>query len=82
MGQILIRGLDDTRLVRLKMLAKERQTSVEALAREAVHARADERSVEEKLAIVREMQARTRRAMIPGIAQTPGVELIREDRDR
>lgn len=81
MGQILIRQLDDAVIRRLKVAARERKTSVEALARQAI-THAAELSVEEKLAIVRDMQAITSRAMVPGVRQTPGVDLIREDRDR
>lgn len=81
MGQMLVRQLDDAAIARLKARAKERRTSVEALAREAIH-KAAELSVEEKLAIVRRMQAITERAKVPGAVQTPGVELVREDRDR
>lgn len=81
MGQILVRQLDDAAIERLKRRAQEAKTSVEALAREAIH-RAAELNAEEKRAIVRRMQAWSRAARIPGAPQTPGVELIREDRDR
>lgn len=81
MGQILVRQLDDATITRLKIVARERKTSVEALAREAITAAA-KLTVDEKLAIVRHMQAITERAKVPGVAQTPGVDLIREDRDR
>jgi len=80
MGQMLVRQLDDSAIERLKIRARERKTSVEALAREAIH-KAAELTVEEKLAVVRDMQEWGRRAGIPGKPQTPGVELIREDRD-
>ena len=81
MGQILIRQLDDATIARLKVRARERKTSVEALAREAIN-KAAALSVEEKLAIVRRMQDWADRAKVPGVKQTPGWELIREDRDR
>lgn len=81
MGQILVRQLDDATLTRLKIRAQERKTSVEALAREAI-TQAATLTVEEKLAIVRRMQAITGRAKVPGVPQTLGVDLIREDRDR
>jgi len=81
MGQILIRQLDDATLSRLKIRAQERKTSVEALAREAI-TQAAALTVEEKVAIAHRMQAITRRAMVPGVPQTLGVDLIREDRDR
>lgn len=78
---MLIRQLDESAIARLKRRAKERKTSAEALAREAIH-KAAELTVEEKRALVRQMQAKMRSALIPGVEQTPGAELIREDRDR
>lgn len=48
----------------------------------AAMAKAATLSVDEKLAIVRDMQAVTERAEVPGVTQTPGVDIIREDRDR
>lgn len=81
MGQLLVRQLDDATISRLKIRAREQKTSVEALAREAIGKAAD-LTVTEKLAIVRRMQAITERAKVPGVRQTPGEELIREDRDR
>jgi plasmid stability protein len=80
MGQLLVRQLDDAAIERLKVRARERKTSVEALAREAIH-KAAELTVEEKLALVRRMQEWSRRVMVPGVPQTPGVDLIRESRD-
>jgi plasmid stability protein len=81
MGQLLIRQLDDGAITRLKVRARERNMSVEALAREAI-VKAAELTIAEKQALVRRMQAKVRAAMIPGVEQTPGVDLIREDRDR
>ncbi len=81
MGQIVVRQIDDERLARLKARAKAERTSVEALAREAIHLAAGGLTVEQKRAIVREMQAAGERAKIPGAVQTPGWVLIREDRD-
>ena len=80
MGQILVRQLDDSVIARLKDRARERKTSVEALARQAITTAA-ELSVEEKLAVVRKMQEWSSTAIIPGVNQTPGWVLIREDRD-
>ena len=80
MAQILVRQLDDAAVERLKARAREKGTSVEALAREAIH-KAAELSVEEKLSLVRKAQEWSRRARIPGAKQTLGVDLIREDRD-
>ena len=82
MAQMTVRRLDDAKLARLKTRAKEQRTSVEALAREAIHQFADNLTVAEKQAIVREMQAKFKAAMVPGAIQTPGWVLIREDRDR
>lgn len=81
MGQLLIRQLDDQTIARLKLRARERKMSVESLAREAI-SEAARLTVEEKLALVRAMQAWSEKAKIPGARQTPGVELIREDRAR
>lgn len=80
MGQILVRQLDDAVIARLKDRAREQKTSVEALARQAI-TKASELSVEEKRALVRKMQEWGRKAIVPGVEQTPGWELIREDRD-
>jgi plasmid stability protein len=82
MGQILIRQLDDAAIERLKLRARERKTSVEALVRDAIHRVAAELSSEEKMGVVREMRAKYSAAVIPGVRQTSGVDLIREDRDR
>ena len=81
MGQLLIRQLDDVTLARLKIAARERKTSVEALARDAVR-KVAQLTVDEKLALVRAMQAWSEAAKVPGVNQTSGVDLIREDRDR
>lgn len=80
MGQMLVRQLDDAALRRLKVRARERKVSVEALAREAIH-KAAELTVEEKLALVRGMQEWSERARLQGAPQTLGEDLIREDRD-
>ena len=82
MAQMTVRRLDDAKLARLKTRAKEQRTSVEALAREAIHQIADNLTVAEKQAVVREMQAKFKSVMVPGAIQTPGWVLIREDRDR
>lgn len=80
MAQLLIRQIDDATITRLENLARERKTSVEAVARAAIH-QAAQLTVAEKLEIVREMQAWSRGAQIPGAPQTPGIDLIREGRD-
>lgn len=76
-----IRQLEDSALLRLKDKAKQQRTSVEALARHAIHREAAALTVEEKLGLVDRMQAITRNAMVPGVRQTPAEELIRESRD-
>ncbi len=80
MGQILVRQLDEVTIERLKARARERKTSVEALAREAIR-QAAETTVEEKLAIVERMRAWGERAINRDVPQTPTLDLIREDRD-
>ena len=66
MAQMTVRRLDDAKLARLKTRAKEQRTSVEALVRDAIHQIADNLTVAEKQAIVREMQAKFKAAMVPG----------------
>lgn len=53
---------------------------MEAEARAAL-ARGARLTVEEKMAVAREMQAEFERVKVPGVAQTPGWQLIREGRD-
>lgn len=81
MGQILVRQLDDATIAQFKARARERKTSIEALAREAL-TEAARLTVEEKLALIRKMQDWGRRAINPDVEQTPSLDLIREDRDR
>lgn len=78
---MLVRQLDDAAVERLKARAREMHTSVEALAREAIH-KAAELGLEEKLTLVRRSQEWSRKARVPGAPQSLGVDLIREDRDR
>ncbi|MGS1017824.1 FitA-like ribbon-helix-helix domain-containing protein [Allosphingosinicella humi] len=80
MGQILVRQLDDAAIERLKIRARERKTSVEALAREAIY-KAAEMTADEKRGLVRKMLDAGERAKVRGVSQTPGWMLIREDRD-
>lgn len=77
---MLIRQIDDTTLDVLRARAKAKGTSLEALGREAIRKEA-RLTVEEKLALVARMQEAGERAKIPGVEQTPGWVLIREDRD-
>ena len=80
MAQVLVRNIDDDRLKRLRARAKAQKTSVEALAREAIHSAADE-LVTERKSLVQEMQEWSRNARVPGGGQSLGVDLIREARD-
>ena len=81
MGQILVRQLDDATIEQLKALARERKTSVEALARDAI-TKAARPTVAEKLEIVRQLHAWSESARIPGAKQTSTLELIRQGRGR
>jgi plasmid stability protein len=80
MAQMSIRQIDDDAYARLKARAKAERTTAEALAREAIH-KAARLTVQEKLALVQEMQDWSRKAKVPGVKQTLGVVLIREARD-
>ncbi len=81
MGQLLVRQLDDAVIARLKAKARERNTSVEALARAAL-TEAARLTTEEKIALVEKMRDWGRRARNPDVPQTPSLDLIREDRER
>jgi plasmid stability protein len=80
MAQLLIRNVDDERLDRLRARAKSLKRSVESLARDALHAAADDTAAE-RLALAQEMQEWSRKAKVAGSTQTLGVHLIREARD-
>lgn len=80
MGQLLIRQLDDADIDRLRVRAKARRTSVEALARDAIR-NAARLTVAEKYELVRNMQAKFEALKDPAMPQTPGWILIREGRD-
>ncbi len=81
MGQILVRQLDDATLTQLKIAARARRTSAEAIARQAI-TEAARLTVEEKRAVVEQLRAWSDAAKVPGATQSIGVDLIREDRDR
>lgn len=72
--------LNDVDLDRLRFRASIKKVSVDALAREAIR-QAGNLTPEEKLALVREMQAESLQLQVPGVEQTPGWILIREGRD-
>ncbi len=80
MAQMTVRQIDDKRYEQLRVRAKLRGLSAEALAREAIHDAA-QLTDDEKLELVKAMQAWSIAARVPGAPQTPGIELIREDRD-
>ena len=56
MGQILVRKIDDEALARLKRLAADRKTSVEALARQAIEREAEQKTVDEMRAALIEIE--------------------------
>jgi antitoxin FitA len=78
MGQVLIRNLDDALLADYREAAQRNQRSLEAELREALgRARpVSEERREELLDLSKRI-----RAMTPGVQQTPGWVLIRQDRD-
>jgi plasmid stability protein len=80
MGQIIIRNLDDRIIETLKRRAEAAGRSMEAEAREALR-RATRLTGEEKVALAREMHARTAHLLRDGEAWRDSWELIREDRD-
>jgi plasmid stability protein len=80
MADLLITGLNDAAIARLTLRARQRGMSVEALARDILH-EAAQLSLEEKRALAIQAQELGRKAMVPGVPQTPGWKLIREDRD-
>ena len=79
MGQVLIRNLDEALLADYREAAKRNQRSLEAELREAL-AMARPAGAVRRTALLAEL-ARIR-AMTPAdVTQTPGWQLIREDRD-
>ena len=80
MAQVLIRNLDDRAVEVHRERARAKGRSLEAELREVVTERA-RLTPEERVALVRAMQERGQAAMVPGVPQTPGWVLIREDRD-
>jgi plasmid stability protein len=81
MGQLLIRNVDDHVIDTLKRRAKAANSSLEAEARIAI-AKGAELSREEKAAVIDRWLEEGERLKVPGVEQTPGWVLIREDRDR
>ncbi len=80
MAQVLIRNLPEQAVEVHRRRARARGRSLEAELREVISERS-RLNPEERVAFARAMQARSRAAMVPGVPQTPGSVLIREDRD-
>jgi plasmid stability protein len=79
MSQALIRNLEDELLADYREAAQRNQRSLEAELREALR-RARPMSARRREALIEE--SRRLRAMTPkDVAQTPGEQLVREDRD-
>ena len=79
MAQMTVRQIDDAKYEQLRMRARMRGVSAEALARDAIHDIA-QLTADEKLAMVREWQKANEGLKVAGVEQTPGWELIREGR--
>ncbi len=80
MGQLLLRNVDDRLIDTLKRRAVAAGRSMEAEAREAL-ARGTALTTADKQAMVRRLLDETDALKVPGVTQTPGWQLIREDRD-
>lgn len=84
MGQVLIRNLDDGLIDEFRQAAKANGRSLEAELRDALARARQEarvrpyRSKEELVELSRRLREES---AIPGAPQTPGWQLIREDRD-
>jgi len=77
MGQVLVRGLDDTVIERLKQRAESHHRSLEAELREIL----EQVSLQVDVATARDLADRIRRRL-EGRPHSDSAELIREDRDR
>ena len=77
MGQVLIRGLDDEVIERLKQRAESHHRSLEAEFREIL----ENVSRQVDMATARDLADRIRRRLEGG-PHSDSAELIREDRDR
>jgi len=77
MGQVLVRGLDDTAIERLKQRAERHHRSLEAELREIL----EQVSLQVDVATARDLADRIRRRL-EGRPHSDSAELIREDRDR
>ena len=77
MGQVLVRGLDDTVIERLKQRAERHHRSLEAELREVL----EQVSRQVDVATSRDLANRIRRKL-EGRPHSDSAGLIREDRDR
>jgi antitoxin FitA len=77
MGQVLVRGLDDTVIERLKQRAQSHHRSLEAELREIL----EQVSLQVDVATARDLADRIRRRL-EGRPHSDSAELIREDRER
>jgi plasmid stability protein len=77
MGQVLVRGLDDAVIERLRKRAELHHRSLEAELREIL----DQVSRQVDIATTRDLADRIRRKL-EGRPHSDSAELIREDRDR
>ncbi|MCX7011105.1 MAG: hypothetical protein NTW86_00820 [Candidatus Sumerlaeota bacterium] len=81
MAQILVRGLDDTVVDKLKKLAKKRGRSLQAEARMILEREAkNQMQLADRQAIMKRLEQFRRR--LKGRPMADSVKLIREDRDR
>jgi plasmid stability protein len=77
MGQVLVRGLDDAVIERLKHRAENRHRSLEAELREIL----EQASLQVDVATARDLADRIRRRL-EGRRHSDSAQMIREDRDR
>jgi plasmid stability protein len=77
MGQVLVRGLDDSVIERLRQRAESHHRSLEAELREIL----EQVSRQVDVAAARDLADRIRRKL-EGRLHSDSAELIREDRDR
>ena len=77
MGQVLVRGLDDEIIERLRQRAESHHRSLEAELREIL----DQVSLQVDLATTRDLADRIRRKL-EGRSHSDSADLIREDRER
>ncbi|MCA3655204.1 MAG: hypothetical protein IOB85_01270 [Methylobacterium sp.] len=81
MGQILVRKIDDTVLERLKVLAKERNMPVEALARLALEEKAQRQTADEMRAWLNRLGELRAMTPVKGIDSVPIIRELRDNDD-